>query len=196
MAGSEGGSSGEDSDVDSRHQDIDLEVGEKKRKPGIIYLSSVPDGMNVSRTTSFFAEFGRVGRVYLQKDKKLGFRKFTEGWIEFLSKRVAKRVAQQINSTQVGGKRRSKSYDAIWNIKYLPRFKWVHLSERLSYEQVVKQQRMRTEIDQVKRDAEHFKDSVRIKKRKASKSSTRDEDMSANRIPLGASPFISNKRQY
>ena len=31
----------------------------------------------------------------------------------------------------------------------LCRFKWVHLSERLAYEQAVKQQRMRTEISQV-----------------------------------------------
>ena len=29
------------------------------------------------------------------------------------------------------------------------RFKWVHLTERLAYEQAVKQQRMRTEISQV-----------------------------------------------
>ena len=112
-----------------------MDGGEKKRKPGIIYLSSVPDvsmhrvlmlypnldltiflykigegglflknhihflaylvlvqflslahiiyclfirqlyqGMNVSSTTGFFADFGRVGRVFLQPDTKLGMR--------------------------------------------------------------------------------------------------------------------------
>lgn len=30
-----------------------------KHKPGIIYLSKVPTGFNVSQTTSFFSEFGR-----------------------------------------------------------------------------------------------------------------------------------------
>ena len=30
-----------------------------KHKPGIIYLSKVPSGFNVSQTTSFFSEFGR-----------------------------------------------------------------------------------------------------------------------------------------
>ena len=30
-----------------------------KAKPGIVYLSKVPSGYNVSQTTTFFAEFGR-----------------------------------------------------------------------------------------------------------------------------------------
>ena len=37
-----------------------------------------------------------------------------------------------------------------------PRFKWVHLSERLAYEAAVRQQRLRTEISQVG----HFKGLV------------------------------------
>jgi ESF2/ABP1 family protein len=48
-------------------------------------------------------------------------RNFTEGWIEFVSKRVAKNVAENLNTTQVGGKKRSKAHDVLWNIKYLPR---------------------------------------------------------------------------
>ena len=43
--------------------------GDKKRKPGIIFLSSIPNGFNVSRTTGFFSQFGRVGRVFLQPGK-------------------------------------------------------------------------------------------------------------------------------
>ena len=45
--------------------------GGKKKKPGIIYLSSIPNGYNVSRTTGFFSQFGRVGRVFLQPGKNL-----------------------------------------------------------------------------------------------------------------------------
>jgi len=151
-----------------------ITVRRDKAKPGIVYLSKVPSGFNVSQTTSFFAEFGRVGRVFLQPDKhdrKLGkFNKdrvFTEGWVEFKSKKVAKSVAANLNCNPVGGKRRSKAHDELWNIKYLPRFKWVHLSERLAYESAVKQQRMRTEVSQVKREAEHFKSSVEKKRRKS-----------------------------
>jgi len=146
---------------------------ERKKKPGIIYLSSIPHGMNVSQTTSFFCEFGKVGRVFLQPDtkEKKGSsngklsRNFTEGWVEFLSKTIAKQVGKELNNTPVGGKRRSKAHNQLWNIKYLPRFKWTHLSERLAYESAVRQQRMRTEISQVKREADHFVSCVEQKKR-------------------------------
>merc|ERR1711942_620412 len=88
-----------------------------------------------------------------------------------MGKKIAKFVAESLNSNPVGGKRRSKAHDELWNIKYLPRFKWIHLSERLAYEAAVKQQRMRTEISQVKREAEHFKSSVESGKRKRSRGS-------------------------
>lgn len=41
-------------------------------------------------------------------------------------------------------------------MKYLPRFKWLHLSERLTYEKMVYQQRMRNEISQARREANYF----------------------------------------
>merc|ERR1712077_112782 len=135
-------------------QNIPLAVpGDKnKKKPGIIYLSSIPPGFNVSCTIAFFSQFGKVGRVFLQPDlKEKNKRKdkiarhFTEGWIEFLSKRVAKEVATNLNNTPVGGKKRSKAHDVLWNIKYLPKFKWTNLSERLAYEKAVHHQRLRTE---------------------------------------------------
>merc|ERR1719312_2020982 len=107
-------------------------------------------------------------------------RVFTEGWIEFKSKKVAKSVAANLNCNPVGGKRRSKAHDELWNIKYLPRFKWVHLSERLAYESAVKQQRMRTEIAQVKREAEHFKSSVEKKRKKSKKDKVEDETSSVS----------------
>jgi len=155
-------------------------------KPGIVYLSRVPAGFNVSQTTTFFTEFGRVGRVFLQpdkNDKKMGKynRVFSEGWIEFTSKKVAKFVAENLNNKPVGGKRRSKAYDELWNIKYLPSFKWIHLSERLAYEAAVKQQRLRTESSQVKREAEHFKNSVERKRKKSKKEKEKAEEDSEDK---------------
>lgn len=55
------------------------------------------------------------------------------------------------------------------------RFKWIHLSERLAYEAAVRQQRMRTEISQVKREAEHFKESVEKSRKKAKKEKSSKE---------------------
>ena len=126
-------------------QNIPLAVpGDKKKKPGIIYLSSIPPGFNVSCTIAFFSQFGKVGRVFLQpgkiyklwKNEKFTFtkrnisspisdlkeknkrkdkiaRNFTEGWIEFQSKRAAKEVATNLNNTPVGGKKRAKSHDVL-----------------------------------------------------------------------------------
>jgi len=162
-----------------------MEKRRKRRKPGIVYLSCIPPGYNVSQTTMFFTQFGQVGRVFLQpankdksskshgglnKDKRV--LRFTEGWIEFMSKRLAKEVAQRVNNTAVGGSKRSKAHDALWNIKYLPRFKWSHLTERLAYEKAVHQQKMRNEISQAKREAEFFKSNVeKAKRNKKSKKS-------------------------
>ena len=42
------------------------------------------------------------------------------------------------------------------------RFKWIHLSERLAYERAVYKQRMRNEISQVKKMANHFIQGVEI----------------------------------
>lgn len=66
--------------------------------------------------------------------KKYGGNKkqnYTEGWIEFLDKAVAKQVAKVLNTTIIGGKKNSHYHDDIWNIKYLPKFKWDHLTERI-----------------------------------------------------------------
>lgn len=45
----------------------------KKKKPGIIYLSSIPQHMTVAIVRDFLNEYGEVGRIFLQPDKK--FRK-------------------------------------------------------------------------------------------------------------------------
>ena len=48
-----------DNDQENISDRINLASVNKKRKPGIVYLSSVPSGMNVSQTTLFFSEFGK-----------------------------------------------------------------------------------------------------------------------------------------
>jgi len=161
-----------------------------KKKPGIIYLSSIPPGFNVSTSIAFFSQFGKVGRVFLQPDlKEKSKRKdklarhFTEGWIEFLSKRVAKEVASNLNNTPVGGKKRSKAHDVLWNIKYLPKFKWTNLSERLAYEKAVHHQRLRTEISQAKREADFFKANVEKSKRLARKRSRESTESATAAAP-------------
>jgi ESF2/ABP1 family protein len=52
--------------VSQQNQQSELTSSGKKKKPGIVYLSSIPAGYNVARTISFFSQFGKVGRVFLQ----------------------------------------------------------------------------------------------------------------------------------
>ncbi|XP_067665461.1 activator of basal transcription 1-like [Haliotis asinina] len=134
----------------------------KPKEPGIIYLSRIPMMMNVTTIRSIFSQYGEVGKIFLQPDTKghkrgKKVRCFSEGWVEFEDKRKAKRVAANLNNQQIGGKRKSPWFEEIWNIKYLPKFKWAHLNERLAYEKAVHEQRMRTEISQVKREADFHK---------------------------------------
>ncbi|CAK9802676.1 Activator of basal transcription 1 [Anthophora quadrimaculata] len=151
----------------------------KKRKPGIVYLSSIAKYMNIAKIREIFSVYGKVGKIYLQlaeneselKSKRKGkgkgkgrknmcVKSFTEGWVEFESKKVAKYVAFTLNNAQISTRKKSKFYDAIWNIKYLPRFKWIHLCERLAYERAVRKQRLRAEIAQAKREANFFSQNV------------------------------------
>lgn len=151
------------------------ENDQKKPKRGIIYISSIPPYMNVSQIREYFGEFGEIGRVYLQlqdkerkgekpqKKKKKAAKKFTEGWIEFEKKSIAKRVAQTLNNTQVSNRKKSIHYDYLWSLKYLSGFKWTHLHERLAYEKAAKRQKLRAEIQLAKRNAAYFTSNLNKK---------------------------------
>lgn len=90
--------------------------------------------------------------------------------MEFESKRGAKTVAQLLNNTPIATRKSSKFYDILWVMKYLPRFKWVHLSERLTYEKAVHRQKLQTEISQARKEAAFFQENLdkseRFKKQK------------------------------
>ncbi|XP_069106428.1 activator of basal transcription 1-like [Argopecten irradians] len=171
--------------TDSDSTAISPKITQTKKKevvPGVIYLSRIPPFMSVKKIRDIFSEYGDVERIFLQPNERGANTKkgrlFTEGWLEYSSKKVAKQVALSLNNTNVGGKKSSQWYDELWNIKYLHRFKWAHLNERLAYEKEVRKQRMRTEISQVKRQAQfhirnaeghQVKEHIRERKRKQGK---------------------------
>ncbi|KAH8411633.1 hypothetical protein KR215_007695, partial [Drosophila sulfurigaster] len=143
----------------------------KKRKKGIIYISNIPKHMNVTRMREILSDFGKVGRIYLQpekqpeKAKKKNKRKkynihFTEGWVEFESKRIAKQIVPLLNNKQISTRKKSQFYDSLWSMKYLPRFKWVHLTERMNYEQAVHKQRLQTEVSQARKETTFFQNNL------------------------------------
>jgi len=55
----------------------------------------------------------------------------------------------------------SRFYAAdIWNIKYLPKFKWHHLTERIAYEKRTREARLRAELLQAKRETNLYLENV------------------------------------
>lgn len=71
-------------------------------------------------------------RAYLRR-KHTSTKKahYTEGWVEFKDKKVARSVAEMLNAQPIGGKKGTRWRDDVWTMKYLPRFKWNMLTEQV-----------------------------------------------------------------
>ncbi|XP_042617667.1 activator of basal transcription 1 [Cyprinus carpio] len=161
---------GEALDLDINEEDEAEKPKGKKCIPGIVYLGHIPPRMRPKHMRTMLSVYGEIGRIFLQpedrcvkrKKKKAGSNSssFTEGWVEFRDKRIAKRVATSLHNTPMANKKRSHFSSDLWSIKYLHRFQWCHLSERLAYEQTVYHQRMRTEISQAKKETNFYLASV------------------------------------
>ncbi|ETN65611.1 hypothetical protein AND_002621 [Anopheles darlingi] len=124
--------------------------------------------MNVTILRELLQPMANVGRIYMQPECKgantkkrtvLGKRtvlNYTEAWVEFSKKREARLLAKHLNAQPISTSRKSVFCDILWNMKYLPRYTWVQLSERLSYEKAVGPQKRRAEIAQARKEAAHF----------------------------------------
>ncbi|KAI9288332.1 hypothetical protein BC943DRAFT_357207 [Umbelopsis sp. AD052] len=136
-------------------------------KTGVVYLARIPPFMKPVKIKQLLSRYAEIGRVYLApEDAKITARRkkyaknnkqnFTEGWVEFKDKKKAKAVATMLNTQQIGGKKKSYYYYDLWNIKYLPKFKWHHLTEQMAYESKARQQRLSAEIAQATRENKTF----------------------------------------
>ncbi|XP_030049801.1 activator of basal transcription 1 [Microcaecilia unicolor] len=162
----------EDIKEDQDHLSVDPtgEVKAKKVLPGIIYLGHIPPRLRPRHIRNMLSVHGEVGRIFLQaedrfvrkKKKKAGTnaKDFTEGWVEFRDKKIAKLVAASLNNNSMGTRKKNRFHDDLWNMKYLHRFNWAHLSERLTYERQVRRQRMQVEVSQAKRETNFFLQNV------------------------------------
>lgn len=77
-------------------------------------------------------------------------------------------------------------------MKYLPRFKWVHLSERLTYEKAVYRQKLKSEISQARREAAFFQENLdksakfkKMKKKQKQANNFVETEASWYDLPLG-----------
>ncbi|KAJ2479798.1 RNA-binding ATPase activator esf2 [Coemansia sp. RSA 2131] len=149
-----------------------------ERKSGVVYMSRVPPYMRPLQVRHMLEKYGQIGRIYLveeedkrrkQRVKSGGNRRrqYEEGWIEFANKKYAKAVANMLNNTKMGGKRHGFYHDDLWNLRYLPRFKWRHLVEQLASEKAAKEQRLQSEISQSRRELDAYVKNVERAKKMA-----------------------------
>ena len=167
----------------------------KQQKRGIIYLSRIPPGMTPAKVRHIFSQFGEVGRIYLQPQhaaSKKSTSRYSEGWIEFLSKRVAKTTAEMLNAQPIGAlggaahsSRRSSSAsvinrwkDDIWTMKYLKGFRWPMLMEQMTHERASHAARLRMELSQSAHEQRDYLRKVE-RSRRQRKREARDEAPSA-----------------
>jgi len=143
-------------------------------KKGIIHVGTIPAFMGPQKFRAIFEKFGELQRTYLQpeddwerqKRKRKGGsgkEKFTEGWVEFLDRRLAKKVAASLNGTIIGGKKRNFHRDDMWNMRYLPKFKWTQLKEGKVYNRMVKKARLEQKIGQATRENSLYLERVHEK---------------------------------
>lgn len=81
-----------------------------------------------------------------------GSKQFSEGWIEYSDKKIAKKVASSLNNTPIGGKKSNFYHDDLWNLKYLKNFKWEYLTEKITYERKVRDAKLKASLIQAKKD--------------------------------------------
>ncbi|XBJ27292.1 hypothetical protein VPH35_004579 [Triticum aestivum] len=130
---------------------------------GSTSLSRVPPHMNPSHVRQIFSKYGEVQRIYLvpegqghRKHSNVKAKAYSEGWVEFAKKSVAKRVANLLNGEQIGGKKRSSFYYDIWNIKYLRKFKWDDLVGEIAEKTHIREQKLTLEITAAKKQRDHY----------------------------------------
>ncbi|KAA8498437.1 Pre-rRNA-processing protein ESF2 [Porphyridium purpureum] len=139
---------------------------------GVVYVSRVPPNFGPAPLRALLAKHADVLRVFLQEHdeaKGTGSRRaasrmkkqarrasFKHGWVEFTRKKDAKRVALLLNNTPMGGKRRGRYHDDLWNIKYLPGFTWSDLVDDMIQERKRKAQRVKFEIDQAAKERDFY----------------------------------------
>lgn len=137
---------------------------------GVIYLSRVPPGLELTALRSLLSRVGRVGRVWLRpvdgssRDANAtgvggGVRKrrrhtaFRDGWVEFLRQADARRAVSLLNRQPMcGAKKRGKWSNDLWAMKYLRGFTWDDLSREVFGSRRERQLKVREQVAAARRE--------------------------------------------
>ncbi|KAL6231931.1 Pre-rRNA-processing protein esf2 [Aspergillus navahoensis] len=139
----------------------------KKNKTGVVYLSSLPPYLKPFALKSLLETrgFEPITKVFLTPAvrppsaprRRSNKRKtYTDGWVEFASKKTAKICAETLNATIVGGRKGGWYHDDVWNMKYLKGFKWADLMETQERERSEREAKRRIEDARARKEEKVF----------------------------------------
>lgn len=150
---------------------------------GVIYLSRVPPGLELTALRALLSGVGRVGRVWLRPVEGTiggvsgagvggkGVRKrrrntaFRDGWVEFLRRNDARRAVVLLNGQPMrGAKKRGKWSNDLWAIKYLRGFTWDDLSREVFGSRRERQLKVREQVAAARRERAWVEDRFDLSK--------------------------------
>ena len=115
-------------------------------------MSKIPPKMSPEVVRKLLSKRFEIERIYFEKEPEAATKqrqrynggkkeiRFKEGWIEFARKKDAKMAALALNNQLMGGKKRKNHFhDDLWVLKYLSGFKWHNLTEKLAYDQKMRE---------------------------------------------------------
>ena len=137
------------------------EVKPATKQRGIIYLSTIHEGLNPTIIKGRFMNFGNVTRMHFVPLKKKNT--FKEAWIEFEDERSAKLCAVSLNGQMVGGKKHCPYRDQLWNIKFIKGLQWSKIFE----DREAKEMTIEQKIDSANRKAKKVVANFRAASKKA-----------------------------
>jgi ESF2/ABP1 family protein len=143
-----------------------------EKAKGLIYLARIPPFMKPLKLRHLLSRYGEVGRIYLAPEEPTATRRrvaaggnkrvhFVEGWVEFLDKRAARLTAETIHNTAIGdgatGRARRDFFASdLWNVRFLPHFKWHHLKEKVAHEKRARIMALRSKLVEARKDADAY----------------------------------------
>uniref|UniRef100_W5NBB0 Activator of basal transcription 1 n=1 Tax=Lepisosteus oculatus TaxID=7918 RepID=W5NBB0_LEPOC len=143
----------------------------RRAVPGVLYLGHIPPRLRPRHVRNMLSVYGEIGRIFLQPE---GEDRHPAVAPELTQEAVARAtVGWHCGPDVTDSPPVSRTLTPPRLPQYLHRFQWCHLSERLAYEQTVRQQRLRVEISQAKKETNFYLANVershsleKLKKRK------------------------------
>ncbi|KAL4916580.1 Pre-rRNA-processing protein esf2 [Aspergillus aurantiobrunneus] len=139
----------------------------KKNKTGVVYFSSLPPYLKPFALKSLLETrgFAPITKVFLTPEvrppsaprRRSNKRKsYTDGWVEFASKKTAKICAETLNASIVGGRKGGWYHDDVWSMKYLKGFKWSDLMDQVQREKSERDAKRRIEDARARKEEKVF----------------------------------------